>query len=357
MSAFAETGIGTQIGEEGNTGIYSTVNTAEDSEAGNYDVSDPSTDSSQGEKNREENDPENPENPGDPENPTEPEPPEEPGESEESDFREIVPVSKAAVRGEGIRVRWDPVEDATRYFVYRSYSAKGKKVLIAGTISTYYTDKKVKSGRNAYYFVRGVKDKIYTEYTQYSKPAKSKIIRIYIETGHGIDSKGKWDPGCTWKYRGRRYQEAKLMIPIAKAMTKYMRRSGVYVYTDAYSGNNTNLDYMIKFANNHSVSAVISLHCDYYKAKPGTLPLYRTAEQKKLAIALNKGVHNTIKIRNRGLMKRKDLRALNKVKAPSCIFETGSIKGDNKLLRTKYDSYGKGLAKGLCKYLNVNFTP
>ena len=40
-------------------------------------------------------------------------------------------------------------------------------------------------------------------------------------------------------------------------------------------------------------------------------------------------------------------------------YKTGSgwslLKKDNKILRTKYDAYGKGLAKGVCDYLGIKW--
>ena len=37
----------------------------------------------------------------------------------------------------------------------------------------------------------------------------------------------------------------------------------------------------------------------------------------------------------------------------ACLYETGNIKKDNKVLRKKYDAYGKGLAMGVCSYLGI----
>lgn len=261
------------------------------------------------------------------------------------------PTVKTAIYEDGIRAAWDAVPYAETYRIYRSYSQTGEKTLLKETDSLYYDDRKVKSGEDAYYFVQACAGDAATDYSVCSS---DKIIRVFIETGHGIDSRGRWDSGCRWK----KYQEAKLMIPIAQSMTKYMRSSGVYVDTDAYSKNNINLFKVMKIVNKHSYSysAVVHLHCDYYKAKSGTLPLYKTSAQKKLATALNKGVHSTVKIRDRGLCKRKGLMALNQTKyCPAVLFETGSIKADNKLLRKKPKTYGKGLAKGLCNYLKVEF--
>ncbi len=147
------------------------------------------------------------------------------------------------------------------------------------------------------------------------------------------------------------------MIPICKSAAKYLRKKGVYVYTDAFNGNNRNLKYTLKQIKTKDVSVLLNVHCDYRLAPRGTMPLYRYSKQKKLAACLNKGVHKYVKIRNRGLKKRTDLDTLNKSKGycVACLFETGSIKKDNKILRTKYDAYGKGLAKGVCDYLGIKW--
>ena len=173
--------------------------------------------------------------------------------------------------------------------------------------------------------------------------------RVFIETGHGIDSAGKWDSGATWKG----YQEAKLMLPIAKAMADYLKAKGVYVYTDAYSNNDTNLFAALDYLDSHDFDAFVNIHCDSADAPSGTLPLYRTADQKKLAEYLNAGVHKAVDIKDRGLQKRTDLDSLNssKVHCAACLFETGSIKKDNKVLTKNAKAYGEGLAKGLLKYL------
>ena len=147
------------------------------------------------------------------------------------------------------------------------------------------------------------------------------------------------------------------MIPICKSMVKYLRERDVYVYTDAYSGNNKNLNYTLKKIKQNNVSVLVNVHCDYKKAPSGTLPLYRYSDQKKLAKCLNNGVHKYVKIKNRGLKKRTNLKTLNKTKGvcTACLFETGSIKKDNKILRTKYEAYGKGLTKGVCDYLGIKW--
>lgn len=173
--------------------------------------------------------------------------------------------------------------------------------------------------------------------------------RVCIETGHGIDASGKWDTGCTWQGD----EEAKLMIPITQAMTDYLRDQGVYVYTDAYSGNDRNLDVTLDYLDTHDVDAFVNVHCDYEGSEAGTMPLYCTEEQKELARYLNEGVHEAVEISDRGLQKRTDLETLcnEKVHCVSCLFETGSISSDHEVLTKESRAYGEGLAKGLLNYL------
>lgn len=273
-------------------------------------------------------------------------------EPEEEEPAPVVPQISVVIKGKGLCVKWDKLEGAKSYLVYRSYKKNsGWKLMKKGITGTYYHDKKVKSGKKAYYKVRALKSD--GSYTGYSKILSGTIHRVYVETGHGIDIKGKWDPGCTWG----KYQEAKLMLPICKSATKYLRAKGIYVYTDAFSNNNKNRDWTIKFVKKHDVSVFLNVHCDYQYAPKGTMPLYRYSDQKKLAKYLNKGVHKYVKINNRGLKKRKDLQTLNKTKkyCTTCLIEVGNIKKDNKILRTQYDAIGKGLAKGVCDYLGVKW--
>ena len=263
-----------------------------------------------------------------------------------------VPKVKVTPKGSGLRVGWTKIRGANYYEVYRSYKRGSKgKLLKRVRGKTAFRDVKVKSGKRAYYRVRAHKKS--GGFYGYSKVASNVMYRVYIEAGHGIDSRGRWDPGCVW----RKDQEAKLMIPICKSMAKHLRAKGVYVYTDAFKGNNRNLFWLVKHIKKYDVSVLVNVHCDYKKAPRGTLPLYRYEEQKKLAKCLNEGVHKTVKIKDRGLRKRKNLMTLNRTKkyCTTCLFETGNIKKDNKILRKQSDAYGKGLAMGVCSYLGVEW--
>ena len=176
-----------------------------------------------------------------------------------------------------------------------------------------------------------------------------KVVAVFI--GHGNSTNGAWDSGCT--YKG--YTEAGLMKPITGACVAYLRGSGVKVVTD-YPGNKINMIEQVSKSNKKDVACHVAFHCDWSKAPSGTLPLYTSAKGRKLATLMNKYVMKYVGIKTLGVAKRTDLYELNQTDAPAVIFECGSIKKDLKKMRKKYDAYGKGAAKGICKYLGVKFT-
>lgn len=270
-------------------------------------------------------------------------------------FSDAKPAVTVAVYKSGSRVKWKAVSGATSYRVYRASSSGGSYSRIGTTSSSklYYTDYSGTSGKTYYYKVRAAKWKSgkYT-YSRYCSAVKFRTVsRVFVACGHGTDILGAWDSGCTYKSMS----EAGLMLPITKSMVKYLRASGVYVYTDADANNNKNMLACVKWANKKRLSAYMSIHCDWRYAPTGTLPLYKSSADKKLAQALNKGVRSNVSIATRGLSYRWDLYELSAPKAPAaCIFETGSISKDYKKFK-KHDAYGKGLAKGMCSYLGVKF--
>lgn len=176
------------------------------------------------------------------------------------------------------------------------------------------------------------------------------MSKIALMCGHGKSTDGSWD--CGTSYGGN--NEAALMLPITKAAVKYLRASGVTVISDADTNNNKNMIADVKWANKQKVAIYVSIHCDWYKAPTGTMPLYVSAKGKALATAINKAVMSGMSMKTRGVTKRTDLYELNYTDAPACIFETGSIKADIKKLKDS-DKYGKCIAKGICNYLGIAF--
>lgn len=176
------------------------------------------------------------------------------------------------------------------------------------------------------------------------------MSKVALMCGHGRSTDGTWD--CGTSYGGN--NEAALMLPITKAAVKYLRSYGVTVISDADTNNNKNMIADVAWANKEKAIIYVSLHCDYYKAPSGTLPLYVSAKGKELATKINNAVMSGMGMKTRGVTKRTDLYELNYTDMPACIFETGSIKADISKLKDT-DKYGKFIAIGICNYLGVNY--
>ncbi len=267
----------------------------------------------------------------------------------------VTSISAETVKSQ-TELSWKPVKYATEYRIYRKYSLKDKFTKIKTVKGNVFSCKDyAKSGRHVFYAVRAKNDNSKT-FSRYSPLKKfNTITRVYISCGHGRGLDGVWDPGCT--YNG--YTEAGLMLPITKQMVAAMRRSGVYVYTDADSNNNKNMLACVAEANRKDISAYLSIHCDWHKAPSGTMPLYISKSGMNLAKSLDKYVIKRNKRKgtpfvSRGLTRRPDLYDLWGTNAPACLFETGSIKNDLPILRNS-NRYGRSLAEGMCEYLGIKY--
>ena len=178
----------------------------------------------------------------------------------------------------------------------------------------------------------------------------AKTVALFC--GHGISTDGSWDSGCV--YNG--YQEAKLVMPIVKSATYYLRKSGVKVITD-YAKNDINMIKQVEKANSKNADAFVSVHLDYYKADPGVYPLYLSSGGQKLGSKMSKSIRYYSSIKNRGLAKRPDLYELSATNMPACVLEVGCIKKDLRSVVYEYDFIGFGIAKGICEFLGVKFKP
>lgn len=172
--------------------------------------------------------------------------------------------------------------------------------------------------------------------------------------GHGVSLDGFFDCGCTYKRNSIVYTEAALVLPIAKWATRYMRACNIKVFTDAFDNNGINMVLQVEQSNNACVDVHISIHLDFYKAPSGCLPLYCSAEGKKLALNIEKYLLGVMK-ESRGIMKRTDLYELHATDMPACVVEVGSICADLDTIINHPRLIGKAIAHGVCDYLGVDW--
>ena len=171
---------------------------------------------------------------------------------------------------------------------------------------------------------------------------------LALMVGHGKSLDGSWDSGCVYG----NHTEANLMLPIVKSAVKYLRKKGIKVLTDADKQNNRNMVSCVEWANKKKADLYMSVHCDYKGATKGVAPLYVSSAGKAFGKKVGKYVAKEMGMTWKGVIKRTDLYELNATNCPAIIFETGAIKKDLKSL-CKADEYGKALAKGILKYLEI----
>ena len=181
-------------------------------------------------------------------------------------------------------------------------------------------------------------------------------MKVGIFIGHGISSSGTWDSGCVYTHKGKTYTEADLMKKITDSCVYYLKQCGLDIVTDV-PNNRINMYEQIARSNSEHCRIHVAFHCDFSGAPAGTIPIYTSAEGRKLATAMNKYVMTYSSMKTRGVKKRDDLAELNATNATAVIFECGSIKNDLVRLVREYDAIGFGAARGICQYLGVKFNP
>lgn len=177
------------------------------------------------------------------------------------------------------------------------------------------------------------------------------MATMFLAVGHGVSTNGAWDSGTTYGD----YKEADLMFEIARYALPVLRKY-MTVHSDFDTGNDRNVTYCVRDANNLGVDLYVSLHCDWEKAGSGTLPIiyYGASGGRRVAECINASVNLRLGLGTRGILERDDWEVAD-TNMTACIFETGSIKADlNTLLNAQ--AYGQAVAFGILDYFGIAYT-
>ncbi|SFP03197.1 N-acetylmuramoyl-L-alanine amidase [Eubacterium callanderi] len=177
-------------------------------------------------------------------------------------------------------------------------------------------------------------------------------VDSFIAQGHGRSTDGSWDCGCV----DGNYTEEALMGPITRAFVDTLRAHGLSVESDVDTGNDRNITYCVRDANNARARIYVSCHCDWNQAPSGTYPICHpnSPEGLYLAQCLDNAVRARIPIGTRGILRRADWEVTD-TDMPAVIFETGSIRQDIDILRDKAAAYGTALACGVMDYFGITY--
>ena len=208
----------------------------------------------------------------------------------------------------------------------------------------------------------GVKSGNITKYTcsrcGETKTEAAKKLKIVIDAGHGGD-----DPGA----RGYGLEEKTLNLKIVKAAQKYFSAEKAKAKFEVFYTRTTDvkpsLDARCNLANSKKADLFISIHINSYKTSSvGTETLYnpgrnsnttkngRTGKTStQLAQKMQQYAGAATGFPNRGIVKRTNLRVLNKTNMPACLIEWGFISNKTEAgkMNANTTKYGKAVYDGV----------
>lgn len=79
---------------------------------------------------------------------------------------------------EGLKISWDKIPGASKYYVYRSASKSGTYKKIASTSKASYTDKKIDQNKTYYYKVKAASGNAASEYSKYKSGKISTAVKL-----------------------------------------------------------------------------------------------------------------------------------------------------------------------------------
>ncbi len=193
--------------------------------------------------------------------------------------------------------------------------------------------------------------------TTESIPAAKKIVLV-VDAGHGGGDSGAIGNGLAEK-------NMTLAIVLA-ARQEFMKNSRFQVFYTRLDDSYPSLDARCKLANTKNADLFLCVHINSaYSTSTGTETLYnpsRNSSTKKngitsymLATAMQNGAVAATGFPNRGLVKRTDLRVLNKTTMPACLIEYGFISNAKEAAKMNLfkANYGKALYNTTVNFLTV----
>lgn len=146
----------------------------------------------------------------------------------------------------------------------------------------------------------------------------------YIPSGHGVNPRGKLEPGTINPKTG--LKEFAVALEVVKSVDDPLITRGADVIVEHRKWNPNYLG-SARFANDNNVDVVNSIHFDWYKNEdPGGFFLYTSKAGRDLAEAqMERWRKEGLPLHKRPLQKRDDLHLLNATYAPAVIVEISPI--------------------------------
>ncbi|MDK2562408.1 N-acetylmuramoyl-L-alanine amidase [Romboutsia sedimentorum] len=176
--------------------------------------------------------------------------------------------------------------------------------------------------------------------------------KVFIDPGHGGTDSGAVGVD--------NLLEKNINLQVARKVEELLKKQGLDVKLSRYSDETVSLGSRTNNANAWKADCFISIHCNAFNEKASGIETYsHTTATNNLANNIHYELLNTKAYSaNRGT-KSANYYVLRNSSMRACLVELGFIdnKADAKFLTQNQDALALGIAKGICRYLNVEYKP
>ena len=179
------------------------------------------------------------------------------------------------------------------------------------------------------------------------------MAKVWLDAGHGGN-----DPGAL----GSGLKEKDITLAITLKAGKELERHGVKVGYTRKNDKTVNLNSRGPLANKYGADVFVSIHTNAHNSNAQGVETYSFPNSKNGA-RLAKFIQDEVLkaklyTKNRGI-KTANFAVLRQSKMPAALIETAFItnKQDAQLLKNKQNEFATAIAKGILKYLGINYKP
>ena len=179
------------------------------------------------------------------------------------------------------------------------------------------------------------------------------MAKVWLDAGHGGN-----DPGAL----GSGLKEKDITLAITLKAGKELERHGVKVGYTRKNDKTVNLNSRGPLANKYGADVFVSIHTNAHNSNAQGVETYSFPNSKngaRLAKLIQDEVLKAkLYTKNRGT-KTANFAVLRQSKMPAALIETAFItnKQDAQLLKNKQSEFATAIAKGVLKYLGINYKP
>ena len=179
------------------------------------------------------------------------------------------------------------------------------------------------------------------------------MAKVWLDAGHGGN-----DPGAL----GSGLKEKDITLAITLKAGKELERHGVKVGYTRKNDKTVNLNSRGPLANKYGADVFVSIHTNAHNSNAQGVETYSFPNSKngaRLAKLIQDEVLKAkLYTKNRGI-KTANFAVLRQSRMPAALIETAFItnKQDAQLLKNKQNEFATAIAKGILKYLGINYKP